>query len=139
MPDFYVKATGSPALVVDEWEDAPSADRPSRITIQNDMIYRRTNAVVGTVLTIEAILDGQTSAQDDSVVGLFTMWPVEYPAGSGKPVQTIPTEGKSSIQTFTLGLIGHYTIAVRHENTKDAPYAAPGGAVLIHIESVESL
>lgn len=139
MPDFYVQATGSPALVNAPWEDPASVTRPSRITNQNDRTYRRINALVGTVLTLTAIPENYTTPQPDSVVGLFTMWPLEVPFVGGMPIQAIPTAGVSSVQTFVLDRVGHYTFAVRHEDTNDAPLAAAGGFVVLHFESVVSL
>lgn len=136
MPDFYVRATGSPALVNAPWEDASSVTRPSRITNQNDRTYRRINALVGSTLTLSAYPEGYSSPQPDSIVGLFTMWPLEVPAGNGMPLQTIPTAGMSAVQTFVLDRIGHYTFAVRHEDTNDAALAAAGGFVVLHFESV---
>ena len=139
MTDFFVQASGSPALVNAPWEDPASVSRPSRITNQNDRSYRRINALVGTILTLTAIPNGYAIPQADSVVGLFTMWPIEVPSLNGMPVQSVPTVGMSSVQTFVLNGVGHYTIVVRHENTEDAPLAAAGGFVVLHFESVTSL
>lgn len=139
MPDFFVQASGSPALVNAPWEDPASVSRPSRITNQNDRTYRRINALVGTVLTISAVPEGYTTPQPDSLVGLFTMWPLEVPSGNGMPMQTIPTAGTSAVQTFVMDRVGHYTFAVRHEDTDDAALAAAGGFVVLHFESVATL
>lgn len=72
----------------------------------------------------------------DSVVGLFTMWPLEVPSGGDMPLQTIPYTNVSSIQTFTMNRVGHYTFAVRHENVGGAPFSAAGGVIVIHLESI---
>lgn len=128
MPDFLVQLTGSPALANVPWVDPPSATRPSRIINQNDRTYRRINAIVGTTLFVSAIVEGYTTVQPDSVVGLFTMWAIEVPSFNGMPLQRIPILNTSSFQSFELSRIGHYTIVVRHENA--------GGFVVLHIESI---
>jgi hypothetical protein len=136
MPDFFVQPTASPALEFPPWEDEASSTKPSRITGSSDRSYRRVNASINSTLTLTAVLYGQTSPQPDSAVGRFTMWPIEVPAGGGNPLQTIPTPGTSAVQTFVLGKVGHYTFAVRHENTRDAPNAVAGGVVVLHVESM---
>ena len=141
MPDFFVQATASPTPLVSAlWEDAASVSRPSRITSSNDRTYRRTNIQRGSTLTLAAIVTGQAFPQPDSSIGLFTMWPLEVPNQSGgMPLQSIPTAGQSSIQTFLIDRIGHYTFAVRHENTEDAPSAFAGGVVVLHFECLETV
>jgi hypothetical protein len=139
MPDFYVQAVASPALVSAPWEDAASVSRPSRITSQNDRTYRRINALVGSTLTLTAILNGEAVSRMDSDIGLFTMWAIEYPSGGGAPIQSIPTPTKSSVQAFVLDQVGHYTLAVRHEDVSLAPYSRAGGVFVLHFESVASL
>ncbi|MFA5053370.1 MAG: hypothetical protein WC565_04890 [Parcubacteria group bacterium] len=136
MPDFFVQATGSPALVNAPWIDPASVTRPSRVTNQNDRTYRRINATVGTTLTLRAIPYGYLNPQADSLVGLFTMWPLEVPTGNGMPVQSIPTAGMSAVQTFVLNRVGHYTFIVRHEDTITSPLSVAGGFVVLHFESI---
>lgn len=136
MPDFYVQASGSPALMNVPWTDPPGITRPSRITDQNDRSYRRINASVGTILTLTAIPNGLSAPEPDSVVGLFTMWAIEYPSGDGMPTQTIPTSGVSAVQTFALDHVGHYTLVVRHERVGSGTLSFAGGFTIVHIESI---
>jgi len=134
MSDFYVTPTGSPALDNRVWEDPASVDLPSRLTYINDRQHRRLVAQPGVTLTLTACLEGEAAPQADSVVGLFTMWPIEWPEGVGQPAQAIPTPGTSAVQTFVLTGEGHYTFGVRHEDTQDAPSAAAGGCVVVHLD-----
>jgi hypothetical protein len=134
MPDFYVTAAGAPTLENRVWEDPASASLPSRLTGINDRQHRRLVAQQGTVLTLLAALEGDSGTHPDTVVGLFTMWPIEWPTDAGQPAQSIPLPGMSAIQRFVLNGRGHYTFGVRHENTQDAPNAAAGGVVVFHVD-----
>lgn len=139
MPDFYVRASASPALASAPWVDPASVSRPSRITNQNDRTYRRLNVLVGSTLTLSAVLNSESDPRMDSDIGMFTMWAIEYPTGGGAPYQSIPTLAKSSVQAFVLDQVGHYTLAVRHEDSDLAPFSAAGGVFVLHFESVATL
>lgn len=134
MPDFYVVVTGSPSLSNRVWEDPPSVTRPSRITAKNELQHRRLVAQVDTILTLTAIRNGETSPELDSAMGKFIAKAIEYPTGIPIPFPTIVIPGRSSVQQFLLEGFGHYTLAIRHEDTQDAPYAAAGGTVFVHVD-----
>lgn len=139
MPDFRVVATGSPALSSEVWVDPASVDRPSRIVGVNDRQFRQIKAQLGTTLTLTAILNTDTAPQQNGIVGFFSMWPIEYPTAGGQPGHSIPVASISAVQEFYLNAPGHYTFAVRHEDTDafgggGGDDQRAGGAVVLHIE-----
>jgi hypothetical protein len=134
MPDFRLELIGTPDLVYDVWTDPPSATRPARVVGINDRQFRQITAELDTVLRVDAIRDGQTVIQTDAVVGSFSMWPIEWPTVGGPPVWAQPIPGTSARQEFTLGVAGHYTFAVRHNDTSAGIGSASGGAIIFHIE-----
>jgi hypothetical protein len=134
MPDFRLQLTGIPGLTSVVWTDPATASRPSRIQGVNDQQFRRLVAVSGTQLLVEAIRDGQSAVEPDSVVGLFTMWPIEWPTSSPVPSPEIVTPGTSAAQAFSLVDGGHYTFAVRHEDTNAGVGSNAGGAIVFHLD-----
>lgn len=133
MPDFRVVLSATPPLANVAWIDPPSDVRPSRVVQIDDRVNRKIVAQPGTVLLVSALLLLDSATQYDTQVGHFNMWAIEYP-GDGPPMQNIPDPDMSAEQEFVLDDIGHYTIVVRHENTGDAPQAAAGGAVIVHVD-----
>lgn len=134
MPDFRVNVASVLGVSNRLWEDPASATRASRIVGVNERQYRRLVVQQNEQVTLSAILTGETSVQPDSVVGLFTMWPIEWPTDAGQPSQIIPVAGTSGLQWFILNGVGHYTLGVRHEDTQDATQAAAGGVVVVHLD-----
>ena len=137
MPDFRVEYTASiPIISNPVWEDPASTTLPSRITGVNNRQFRKVVVELGAVVTLSAILDASMVPEDDTSVGLFHMWALEFPTGpGGPPLHAIPTPGTSSVQTFALTSVGHYTLVARHEDVGGATNSAAGGAVLIHFEA----
>jgi len=135
MPDFYLVAVGAPTLETRVWEDPASSTLPSRIGNVNERQHRRLVGQVGVVVTLQAILNGQTGVQPDTVTGMFTMWAVEFPTDAGQPMRFVPVAGMSSLQRFTLNGEGHYTLAVRHEDVGGTPpQSNAGGVILYHVD-----
>lgn len=135
MPDFRIDLTALGSGISNRiWEDPASTTRASRIVGINDRQYRRLVVQQNDTLAISAYLTGESLLQPDSTVGLFTMWPIEWPTDAGQPSQSQPFGGTSALQWFLLNGVGHYTIGIRHEDTEDAPQAAAGGVVVVHVD-----
>lgn len=120
------------------WKDPPflqgTARQPSRIAPNNDRQHRFYRVSPGTLVQLQAIMLDATAPELDAVVGAFTCWAVERPTETA-PTKTYPVPGTSAVVNWLLEAQGHYTFAMRHENTQDAPKASAGGAVVIHIDA----
>ena len=140
MPDFEVVPTLAPSgapIVPAVWADPPSPIRPSRIAPLGDRQHRFIKLAPGNTLQLDAKLHTQSTPQPDTTVGGFTAWCIECPNG-GTPAKSYPVAGQSSTVRWKVQVIGHYLFAMRHEDTRDAPYAAAGGVVLVHCDVIGS-
>lgn len=140
MPDFRIEPANVTSGTL--WKDPASITRPSRITDKNAQQHRyfSVDAALaissgGIWITLNAILAGQVAPQDDTDVGLFTSWCIEYPSVA-VPQKNYPDPAKSSIVEWKIDQRGHYLFAMRHEDTQNGPDAAAGGVILFHLDSI---
>lgn len=122
MPDFSVRATSG--VTVENWTDAPSATKPSRLNAAG-IPYRYLSVAPAETVVFKATPDGGAEGDDDSLLDgrLFSSWFGERPQGSSATL--VPTVGYSSIVSFTPHTVGHYMVVFRRPG---------GGAVGVHID-----
>jgi hypothetical protein len=124
MPDFSASFTAGATLVA--WTDPPDvppdALRPSRLNPIVGHGHQRRVGLVGVPVTITAKVGSVTAPADSALGGRLFVGTLAETPGS---VPVITATPKTSVQTFTPAVRGHYTFALRRQG---------GGGLFLHLD-----
>ncbi len=130
MPDFTLRIASGATLEL--WKDParPAGTQggsdpgaPSRLNPLPDAPHRRWVGTIGSPIVVRATVNGVEAPLDTALGGrLFKAWWVEQAGPADGPTGTA---GKSSEQTFTPLVDGHYTLGVERDQ---------GGAIFVHVD-----
>jgi len=121
MPDFSLQVSG---VTVGTWEDPPSSTEPSRLNPFTGRAARRYLGVVGTAITLTAVV-GITVGPLDAALGGRLFAAASAHAPHPYTVSFTGGVGQNSIQTFMPLVPGHYLVYLRRKG---------GGKVFAHID-----
>lgn len=124
MADFAVAFTSG--VTLEPWDDPQSVspDRPSRINPRPEHIHKRHVGTTGVQVEVTATVDGVAGELDSNLGGeLFSSSFLETP--TLPPPSLSNPAGQSSIQRFTPGAVGHYTLQLNRSNH---------GGVILHVD-----
>jgi len=127
VPDF--SATFTSGVSVGEWTDPASVSTPSRTNAFSETPHLRAVGTTGTEIEITATVpafDGVSGEVDGNLGGrLFALHFAEVP--QLPPPSITSPGGQSSVQRFTPGAAGHYTMRLER-------MGATGGSVFLHAD-----
>ncbi len=122
MADFG--AAFSSGVTLEPWDDPPSVSLPSRINPLPERIHKRHVGAVGVQVELTATVGGVAGPLDGALGGeLFSLGFLEAPA-LPFPAVSFPA-GQSSVQRFTPGAVGHYTVQLTRLNH---------GGLILHVD-----
>jgi len=122
--DFRLALTSG--VTLEPWDDPASVspDRPSRVNPRPEHIHKRHVGTSGVQVAVTATVDGVAGELDANLGGeLFSAAFLETPT-LPPPALSSPA-GQSSIQRFTPGAAGHYTLQIDRPNH---------GGVIVHVD-----